>query len=47
MNGYSENGDLFLKYRNESLFNDKNSIEECLKYFDKDRLATFKSKYLN
>lgn len=36
MNGSYENGDFFLKYRNEKLFNDKNSVEECMKHFDKD-----------
>ncbi|CAF0835368.1 unnamed protein product [Brachionus calyciflorus] len=36
MTEQNENGDFFLKYRNETLFNDKNSIVQCLKYFDKD-----------
>ncbi|CAF0792607.1 unnamed protein product [Brachionus calyciflorus] len=37
MNGHYENGDFFLKFRNETLFNDTNSIEECLRNFDKDK----------
>lgn len=28
--------DFFIKYRDESLFNDKNSVQEFFKYFDKD-----------
>lgn len=36
MNGNNENGDFFLKYRNEKLFNNINSIKECLNHYDKD-----------
>ena len=32
----SEETDFFLKYRDETLFNDKKSVEEFLRYFDKN-----------
>lgn len=45
MNGTSEsnslnnssNGDFFIKYRDERTFNNRKSIEECFRYFDRNR----------
>lgn len=34
---YNGNDDLFLKYRDENVFNDKKSIKECFKHFAKNK----------
>lgn len=38
MNGNSsDNGDYFMKYRDERVFSNRKSIEECFRYFDRNR----------
>ena len=35
--GRTSVNDYFLKYRNESTFNDKKSIQDCFKYFNANK----------
>ena len=39
MNGNSESGDYFLKFRDEKLFNNQKSVEECFRYFDRNQFV--------
>ena len=40
MNGISEPNDFFLKYRDERVFNDPRSVEECMQEFDQNGYVT-------